>query len=81
MVSEYESGSDILETQEIFDLGIPEILGEKISEEIYYIYILANSLQGGCDGTIIMYSLPVLLMEKSYFDILVYERLQNSSCH
>ena len=33
VVSEYESGSDILETQEIFDLGIPEILGIKVSKE------------------------------------------------
>ena len=33
VVSESESGSDILETQEIFDLGIPEILGIKVSKE------------------------------------------------
>ena len=45
VIYESESEADISETPEIFYLGLPEILGIKLSVEIYLFYILTNYLQ------------------------------------
>ena len=65
LIYESKSELDIYETPEIFYLGIPEILGRKVSAEIYFLCILTNYLQSGCDGTILLYSWPVISTVKT----------------
>ena len=67
VVSESGSEPDISETPAIFDLGLPAILGENVSVETSFLCTLANYLQSGCDEIILLYSLPVLLMETIIF--------------